>query len=522
MPVDKKKAMEPIEFVSLLHLTGDFYGSPFVLQGWQYEVLENVYGTVKENGRRQYEYAYLEIPKKNGKTELTAAVALYHLFCDGPGGQIYCCAAEREQAALVYRAAKQMIEQDAALDKEQGGVLNVIDSKKEIHNIDTGTYLKVLSAEAYSKHGINPTVVIFDELHAQRNRDLWDTMTFGAGAARKEPLWIVITTAGDDPDRKSIGWEIHEKALKVRDGELEDPAWYVKVYGAPDGADIYDEQVWHDCNPSLGVTVDIEKVRQEALTARNSESAERLFRWLRLNQWVSLKRIGWLPITLWDNTVGNWSEAELSNKRCYVGLDLSSKIDLTAAVPLFPPQDGLEDWRYFITAWIPEDNMRERSRQDHVPYEKWAKEKHLETTPGNVVDYRLIKNHIEKLETLYDVQYYCGDPWHLEILKQLMDDEIARKFIEIPQTMSGMSIGMGELERLFRAEQITHVNNPVDRWSFGNVIIATDGNENIKPMKNRSIERIDPTVALINAAAGAIKLEQKTSVYERRGMRSLL
>src|SRR5690606_57846 len=176
-----------------------------------------------------------------------------------------------------------------------------------------------------------------DELHAQPNRDLWDVMTFGAGAARKEPLWWVITTAGDDPDRKSIGWEVHEYARKVRDGELDDPTWYVKIYAAPEDADIFDERVWYEANPSLGHTISIEKVRQEALQARNSEAAERLFRWLRLNQWVSLKQTSWLPLSLWDRTDGKWELAELVGKRCYVGLDLSSTTDLTAACFLFPP-----------------------------------------------------------------------------------------------------------------------------------------------------------------------------------------
>ena len=226
-----------------------------------------------------------------------------------------------------------MIEQDEDLRS----ILKVTDSKKQILNTRTGTFLKVLSAEAYTKHGVNPTVVIFDELHAQPNRDLWDVMTFGAGAARKETLWWVITTAGDDPDRHSVGWEQHEYARKVRDKEIVDPYWYVKIYGAPDDADIFDEKVWYDSNPSLGVVIDIEKVRQEAIGARNDPAKEKLFRWLRLNQWVSLKRIGWLPLTLWDQTQGDWSIADLTGKYCYIGLDLSSTTDLTAIAVLFPP-----------------------------------------------------------------------------------------------------------------------------------------------------------------------------------------
>ncbi len=517
MPYDKNRANNPIEFISLLKLTGDFFGKPFDLQEWQREVIGNVYGTVDDKGRRQYQYAYLEIPKKNGKTETTAALAVYHLTCDAPGGQIYCCAAEREQAALVYKAAKQMIEQEPELEK----MIKIIDSKKEIINLSTGTFLKVLSAEAYSKHGINPTVVIFDELHAQRNRDLWDTMTFGAGAAREEPLWWVITTAGDDPDHKSIGFEIHEYARKIRDKEINDPTWYVKMYNAPDDADIFDEQVWFDCNPSLGISIDIEKVRQEALKAKNSDANEKLFRWLRLNQWVQLKKIGWLPLTLWDSTCQDWDPTDLLEKKCYVGIDLSSKIDLTSIVCLFPPQEGITDWRYLTEAWIPEDNMKDRIDKDHVPYDQWVKDRFLNSTPGNVIDYGFLRAHIEKLELMYKVEYYCGDPWHLEILKQLLPEQISNRIVEINQNMDGMSQGMGELERLYRAKEISHVKNPVDRWSFGNVIIATDGNENIKPMKNKSIDRIDPTVALIDAMNGAIKLEKKRSIYETRGMRSL-
>jgi len=514
---DFQKAQEPIDFIQCLHLTGDFYGRPFILQDWQKEVISSVYGTVKENGLRQYQYAYLEIPKKNGKTETTAALAVYHLVCDGPGGQIYCCAAEREQASLAYKAAKQMIEQDEFLSS----ALNVVDSKKEIINVETGTFLKVLSAEAYSKHGVNPTVVIFDELHAQQKRDLWDFMTFGSGAARKAPLWWVITTAGDDPDHKSIGWEVHEQARKIRDGELIDPTWYVRIYGAPPDADIYDERTWYDVNPSLGISIDIEKVREEAQKARNNPANEKLFRWLRLNQWVQLKRISWLPITLWDETQKEWTMGDLVKKRCYVGIDLARWIDLAGIAPLFPPQNGINDWRFLLDTWIPEENMKKKISADHVPYDRWSDKGYVTPTEGDVIDYSYVAARIQQIEQMFDVKYYCGDPWHLEILKQLLGPEIGNKFIEIPQTISGMASGMSELERLFRSHGISHIENPLGRWCFGNVVVNPDGNENIKPMKNKSIDRIDPIVALINAMAGAINLEQKQSVYESRGMRSL-
>jgi phage terminase large subunit-like protein len=518
MAHDKARALEPIEFIQMLHAVDDFYGQSFQLLDWQYNVLWDVYGTVKDDDYRQYRYAYLEIPKKNGKTSLIAAIALYHLVCDGPGGQIYCCAADRQQAELVYRAACGMIEQEPELE----ATLKVTDSKKEIKNRETGTTMKVLSAEAYTKHGINPTVVIFDELHAQPNRDLWDVMTFGAGAARKEPIWWVITTAGDDPDRKSIGWEIHEKAQKILSGEQDDPYWYVKIYSAPEDADIFDEETWYKANPSLGHTISIESVRQEALTARNSEAAERLFRWLRLNQWVSLKRVGWQPLTLWDQTTGKWDLSELIGKRCYPGLDLSSTTDLTGVVYLFPPQEGIPDWRFIHDAWVPEDNMTERVKRDHVPYDRWVNQKYLHATPGNVIDYDFVEARLLAADKQYNIATLGTDPWNSRMLTQRLMRE-GMEVVEIPQTMAQMSPAMKTIERLMKSGQMTHEANPLARWCWGNVVVAVDGNENIKPMKNRSMDRIDLTVALINSMATALLFENvdAESVYETRGIRTL-
>lgn len=510
--IDKQRALDVIEFVECLHLPDDYYGQPLVLQDWQHQLIWDVYGTVNDLGTRQYRYAYLEIGKKNGKTTTIAGLGLYHLTMDGPGGQIYCCAADREQAGLVYNAAIQMIEQDEDLKDS----LKITDSKKLIVNKTTGTFFKVLSAEAYTKHGINPTVVIFDELHAQPNRDLWDVMTFGAGATRREPLWWIITTAGDDPDRHSVGWEQHEYARRVQDGEIVDPYWYVKIYNAPDDCDIFDEKNWYLANPSLGANLLLESVRQEAIGARNDPSKEKLFRWLRLNQWVSIKKIGWLPVTLWDVTNGTIELSELVGKKCYGGLDLSSTTDLTAFTLLFPPQEGLDTWYAIFDAWIPEDGMKQRVLTDHVPYDKWVNQKFLHATPGPAVDYEFVQATIEAAVLKYDVKMLSTDPWNSRMLTQkLMKNDI--QVVETAQTMAGMSPAMKYLEKLLRNKELTHEKNPVARWCFGNLNIAVDGNENIKPMKNKSTDRIDVTVSLINAMAVAMNLEEE-SVYEDRGL----
>lgn len=515
---DERRANYAIDFIqNLKHTKGKWAGVPFKLLPWQYEIVRDVYGTVDENGHRQYQFVYLEIPKKNGKSELAAAIALLHTYADGEiNGEIYSCASDRSQASLVFDVAFDMMKQSPALTKRTKPQPSI----KTLTDKVSGSTYKVVSAEAFTKHGLNISCCIFDELHAQPNRDLWDVMTSGSGDAREEPLFFVITTAGNDVNRTSIGWEIHEKARKIIAGEIEDPRWYCKIWGVePDfEGDIWDEDLWYRVNPSLGHTIDIEKVRQAALSAKLNEAEEMNFRWLRLNQWVSNKRVGWLPVNVWDKTIGDWEEPDLRGKECYVGIDLSTTTDLTALALLFPPRGEETDWKFRFETFIPSENMKERERRDKVPFSKWVQEGYCNATNGDVVDYGYIAGTIQRICSMYDVLYFCADKWRLEYLRQLLPEDIQEKFVEISQSMAGMSVGMQELERLFRSHEITHLDDPLGRWCFGNVRVAMDGNENMKPVKSKAIERIDPIVALINAISGAIRLEPQQSVYESRGL----
>ncbi len=508
-----------VDFVECLKHGDDFYGQPFNLLPWQKMAISEFYGMLRDGTNlRQYQYLYLEIPKKNGKSELAAALGLFHTFADeAMYGEVYVVAADKSNASIIFNAAVSMLEQCPTLLKR----VKIKESTKEIVDKVSHTKMKVMSSEAYSKHGYKPTCVIFDELHAQPKRDLWDIMTFGAGSARKQPVWIVLTTAGDDPDKNSIGWEIHEKARKIldyRNGQTEanydNPVWLPYIFGMPDNPDecakidIYNEDLWYACNPSLGVTIQIETLRQEALDAKQSEAAERLFRWLRLNQWISVKTVGWLPLTLFDKTENMISRETLKGKRCYLGMDLSSTTDLTALVLIFPPQAGIEKWHVLFKAWIPEDGMKERSKRDHVDFIKWKNEKHIETTIGDCIDYDYVETTIIQIAEEYKVEMLGTDQWSSRMLTQrLMSRGI--NVVEIPQTMSGMAEAMKTIERFLRRDEMGHEKNPCARWCFGNVRCAVDGNENIKPMKNKSIGRIDITVAWINAMAAAILGKEK-------------
>lgn len=539
---DKDSGNFVCDFVQLLPLSDG--SGPFRLQDWQRRAIENFYGTLTHDDRgreiRQYQYLYLEVPKKNGKSEVSAALGLYHLLADGEERpEVYCVAADKDNASIVFDVVVYMIEHYAPLKRlKDKGLLKVSESQRIVRYKSNGGKLKVLSSEAYSKHGYKPSCVIFDELHAQPNRELWDVMTFGAGDARKQPVWIVLTTAGDDPDRTSIGWEVHTKALNIlRAREMapvpldengqrvqfdDNPLWLPVIYGmslltgddedAIQAINIYDEAVWFACNPSLGVTVPLRQVRAEAREARKSQAAEKLFRWLRLNQWISVKAVGWLPLTLYDKTQwGPSAKAErelyvyerLRGKKCYGGLDLSTTTDLTAFVLIFPPQEGLDTWVMLPRAWRPSDGVLEAEQRDHVPYRDWERAGFLTLCEGDMIDFTQVEAAVSEAAALYDLVTLGVDPYLSRTLTQRLM-EMGLEVIEIPQTMLSMSPAMKELERLIRAHQMRHVHNTCARWNFGNVRCAVDGNENMKPMKNRSTGRIDITVAWIIAMAVAI------------------
>lgn len=506
-----------VDFVECLkHSDGEWGGKQFSLLNWQKKIVREFYGTIKDGGARQFQYLYLEIPKKNGKSEMAAALALFHTFADGEsGGEVYLCAADKENAGIVFRAAHGMLKQCPALLKRAV----IRESTRTIIDKATGTVLKVMSSEAYSKHGYKPSCVIFDELHAQPNRELWDVMTFGAGSARRQPVWIVLTTAGDDPDRNSIGWEIHEKArdmLKAReagDKENDNPYWLPVIYGLPDDGDeaakldIYDEALWYRCNPSLGDTIEIDRVRQEALDAKKSEASERLFRWLRLNQWIAVKSSSWLPLTLYDLAELDLPRESLKGLKYYEGADLSSTTDLTARVRIFPPQKWLTHWYAVFDPYIPAESIKERSKRDHAPFEDWVAKGYVHATDGNCVDYDVLEADIKRSASEGVLKLLGADSWNCVMLLQHLT-EGGLNVATVEQTTRGFSPGMKEMERLLLGGMMKHEKNPCARWCFGNTRCIVDGNENKKPMKNRSTGRIDVTVAWINAVTASMGKEE--------------
>uniref|UniRef100_UPI002591AEB5 terminase large subunit domain-containing protein n=1 Tax=uncultured Varibaculum sp. TaxID=413896 RepID=UPI002591AEB5 len=296
---DKRRADFAVAFIEALkHTKGRWSGKPFKLIDWQEQIIRDLFGVVKPDGFRQFTTAYVEIPKKQGKSELAAAIAL--LLCCGDGeerAEVYGCAADRQQASIVFEVAADMVRMCPPLAKR----VKILRSQKRIIYSPTNSFYQVLSAEAYSKHGFNISGVVFDELHTQPNRALFDVMTKGSGDARTQPLYFLITTAGTDTH--SICYEQHQKAQDILAGKKHDPTFYPVIYGAAQDDDWTDEAVWHKANPSLDVTVPIQKVRDACNSARQNPAEENTFRQLRLNQWVK-QSVRWMPMNTWNKNDG--------------------------------------------------------------------------------------------------------------------------------------------------------------------------------------------------------------------------
>ena len=514
MAFDERKAGRVVRFIEALrHTKGEFHGQPFRLLPWQEKIIRDVFGTVRDDDptMRQYTTAYIEIPKKNGKSELGAAIALNMLINDDEWkAEVYSCASDRQQAAIVFDVAVDMVRQSPALMKR----VKIIPSTRRMIYQPTGSIYQVLSSEVATKHGLNVSACIFDELHTQPTRALYDVMTQGSGDARRQPLWFLLTTAGTD--RNSICWEVHQKALDILEGSKIDPRFYPVLFGLPDDADWTSEENWYRANPSLDHTITIDKVRDAFRKAQETPADENQFRQLRLNQWVK-QSVRWMPMDKWDECGGVVDPYALEGRACYAGLDLSSTSDLTALVLAFPPTSEDEPYIALPFFWLPEETLSLRVRRDHVPYDQWAKRGYIQTTEGNVVHYGFIERFICELGERYDIREIAHDRWNATMMVQTLEDD---GFTMVPfgQGFKDMSPPTKELMRIVLEHKLCHGGHPVLRWNMDNAFVRTDPAGNLKLDKEKSTEKVDGAVALVMALDRAMKNQGGDSVYNHRGL----
>ena len=509
---DKKKADRAVKFIEMLpHTKGEWEGRPFWLLPWQEQIIRDLFGIVKADGFRQFRTAYIEIPKKQGKSELAAAIALYLLYADHePSAEVFSAAADRQQASIVFDVAKRMVEMTPGLQKRS----KVMSATKRIVNYSNAGYYQVVSADVGGKHGYSISGLVFDEIHNQPNRKLWDVLTKGSGDARRQALHVAITTAGTD--RNSICFELHTKALDIRSDRKVDPTFYPVVYSLPMDADWQDEKNWYKVNPSLGYTVPIERMREAYLQSQDNPAEENVFRTLRLCQWVG-STVQWSPDHIYD--LGNQpiDKHALRRRDCYAGLDLSSSGDITALVLMFPPRTDDEKYIMLPYFWVPEETIPKRVQQTSVPYDNWVAQGYVKATPGNVIDYAYIQNTIGELSYKYHIREIAFDRWGSNMLVERLS-EMGLTVVPFGQGYKDMSPASRAFYEELMKGNIIHGGNPVMKWMCGNVVIEQDPAGNIKPTKAKSKDKIDGVVAAIMALDRCIRHENEESVYDSRGL----
>lgn len=499
----------------LVHTKGRYSRRPFQLTSWQRgEIIAPLFGDVEwsaEAGRyvRRHRVAWIELARKNGKSELLAGLALVLLVADDEeGAEVYGAAVDRDQASIVWQVAERMVTLSPTLSRR----LRIFRQPKRIADERTGSFYQVLAGDALGNLGLNPHGVVFDEIHAQKSPDLWNALRTSMGT-RDQPLLVAATTAGND--LSSFAATEHDYSLAVARDQSRDRRRLVYARNTPPEADPWDEANWRYANPALGDFLSIQALRDEANEARQSPSKENAFRQFRLNQWVrSVQR--WLSIDAWDNSAAMVVESELAGRRCHGGLDLASTSDLTALAWAFPDENGSVQmlWRHFL----PEDRLADFDRRTAGLASVWVREGFLTLTSGNVLDHRAVVEQIDQDARRFNVVDLAYDRWGMSQMRNDLADA-GLTVVETGQGFASLSGPTKEFERLLLAGELHHGGNPLVRWQAGHVVVRTDPAGNLKPDKERSHEKIDGVVAAIMALDRLTRDgAPKRSAYDGRGL----
>ena len=540
MPFSQSQADAACNFFEhiLKHTADEWFGKPFLLVPWQEEALSAIFGELDEAGNRVIEMAYLEVPKKAGKSEMAASLALFVLLTTStPGCQVYGAAAATRQALNVFRAACKMVDQSPVLSKR----LRVLrGTHRIIKRSDPESFYAAVAADGDFGDGVNPAVVIADEIHRWKTRkqlDNWDVLSNG-GITRRQTLTIAITTAGVQ-NESPLAWRLHEKSRKIEEGIVSDEKFYGRIYGAAKEDDPADPTTWIKANPSLkqnGGFLDIEKIR-EKYVSHEAEGDLTSFKRYYLNMWDQ-KESRAIDMVKWDASAGGWHAegllarppgekvrplsptlmARFQKRRCWAGVDLSMTTDLSAVSLVFPADDGAFDVLAFF--WMPEQAVRQRERRDGMPYQRWADKGFIELSPGDVIDYREITARLEWADQMFDLREIGFDPWNSRQISVPMIQE-GYACVEIRQGIATLSEPSKKLLELVAGGKFHHGGHPVLRWN-ASCLATKENNDNLmftKPERSKSSSRIDGIAATVDALAGAIvNKPRQRSIYETRGL----
>lgn len=508
---DEEAGQHVIDFFQYLHHSqGEWGGTPIILEPWEQFILWVLFGWKRKNGTRRFRKALIEIARKNGKSLLCSGIALYLLVADGePGAQVYAAAADKEQARIVFGESRNMVGASPELNEILDNYRNSI-----VFRDNLSTY-KVLSADAHTKHGFNSHGIIFDELHAQPTRELWDVLQTST-SARRQPLTVSITTAGFD--KLSICYEEHAYVQRILEGVLEDDATFGIIYAIDEEDDWKDPKNWIKANPNLGVSKKLEYLETEFAKAKEIPAYENTFKRLELNVWTEQEE-RLLQMEVWDEGKDPLPPIEdLKYRPAYVGIDMASNEDVAAIDVAIPLPDGRIGLYAYL--FVPKETALRRQRAANVPYLDWIRDGYLIGTEGNTIDHGAFKQKLDWLSSFLDIRAVAIDRWGaLEFIQWMAD----RCYNVIPhgQGYASMTSPTKDFLKCVLDRKIVHGGHVGLRWMASNVAAEQDAAGNIKPSKKKSKEKIDGIVAGIMAVGQLTVRETAASPYENRGLKEI-
>jgi phage terminase large subunit-like protein len=497
---DLAKAERVFKFAEKLkHYKGQWAGQFIRLEPWERFVLGSVFGWVhQQTGLRRFRTSFVQIPRKNGKTLIAAIVLIYVAFFDGEAGaEGYSIAMKRDQAKLVFNDARRLILSSGLRNRIVVQVAN-------LHRDDTASKVEPLGADHDSTDGLNPNVVIVDEMHAMKDRGMLDVMETATGA-RLQPLIYIITTFGHDP--VSPWGDQHDYACKILEGVLVDESFFVFTTHADPEDDWTLPETARKANPNYGISVNPEDLAAKVLKAKGIPAAAATYKQKHLNLLVGSSN-PCLSVDGWRKGQTQWAPADMVHQRCFVGIDLASKIDLCCCSFVFPPAAGRASWRLLQYIWTPADTLADRAHRDRAPYDVWRDQGWLVATPGTQIDHQLIRVVLREARTRYDIEQIGFDPWHADtLISQLVNEDgfPETQVLLVPQTFAGMSSACLTMQAEILSGHVDARGCPVTAWAVSNVVANQDTKENLMFAKGKSRGRIDPVIAPTIGMALALK-----------------
>ncbi|MBL4621011.1 MAG: terminase large subunit [Immundisolibacteraceae bacterium] len=502
---DEEAAQHAIDWFKFCrHSKGQWAGNIIELSPWQLFCTAMMFGWKNEKGFRRFRTAYIEVARKNGKSTWMSGIALYLLLGDlESGAEVYAVATKKDQAKIIFNDSVRMVKKSPELRK-------IIKSRTNILSRDLiDSIFKPLGQDSDTEDGLNVHGALVDELHAHKSSEMWDVMDSATGS-RNESLIIAVTTAG--VQRTCFCYDKRTYIANILQGVFEDPTVFGIIYTLDEEDDCFDPDVWNKANPNLGVSVLLDDMIRLSTTAKNSINDKINFLVKKLNIWVNSAK-SWIDLIAWGKCKRDFSIEDLRGRTCYLGIDLSSKIDFSAVAYLFPPINNEKHWHCFVDYYYPEDNILKRQKETKVPLSVWAEQGHIKLIPGSIINYQYIEDDIEKRSEQFNIQSIGYDPYNATQLSFKLD-EAGFEVKPVRQGIKTLNEPCKELEGLITSGYLLHNDNPVLNWNASCVVVEPDRNGNYLPSKGKSAGSIDGIAAIIDALVVALEdLVDEVSIY---------